>query len=134
MHLNELNHRSPLRILERSVHGGLGTGNLGIVAARAGVGKTGFLICVALDALLRDLRVIHVTTNQTVGHVQVNPVQGRERVGQEPPFDKATTYRLISILVQRHGGRRHAQYFDQTPRAIVSQDLKVLLCGNCDRL
>ena len=39
MYRKEVNRSSPLRILERSIHGGLGPGNLGVVMARAGVGK-----------------------------------------------------------------------------------------------
>ena len=70
MHLKELNHRSPLRVFERSVHGGLGKGNIGVVASRTGVGKTGFLTCLALDDLLRDRKVLHVTTAHTVDHVR----------------------------------------------------------------
>lgn len=70
MHLKELTHRSPLRILERSVHGGLGKGNLGIVLARTGVGKSAFLTCLALDDLLRDRKVLHVAVSQTVDHVR----------------------------------------------------------------
>jgi hypothetical protein len=70
MHLKELTHRSPLRVFERSVHGGVGKGNIGVVCARTGVGKTAFLTCVALDDLLRDRKVLHVTTGQTVDHVR----------------------------------------------------------------
>ena len=69
MHLKELTHRSPLRVFERSLHGGVGKGNIGVVAARTGVGKTAFLTCVALDDLLRDRKVLHVTTGHTVDHV-----------------------------------------------------------------
>ena len=70
MNLKELNHRNPLRILDRSVQGGLGGGNLGIVAARAGVGKSGFVTCVALDDLLRGRKVLHVSRKHGVGHVR----------------------------------------------------------------
>jgi hypothetical protein len=70
MHLKELTHRSPLRVLERSVHGGLGKGNLGIVCARTGVGKSAFLTCLALDDLLRDRKVLHVACSSTVDHVR----------------------------------------------------------------
>jgi hypothetical protein len=70
MHLNELNHRSPLRVLERSVHGGLGKGNLGIVAARTGVGKSAFLTCLAIDDLLRGRKVLHVACQASVDHVR----------------------------------------------------------------
>ena len=54
MYRKELNERSPLRLLENSIHGGLGRGNLGVVVARHGVGKTAFLVGVALDDLLRS--------------------------------------------------------------------------------
>ena len=56
MHLKELNHRSPLRVFERSVHGGLGRGNLGVVAASAGVGKGAFLTAIALESPQELLR------------------------------------------------------------------------------
>lgn len=70
MHLKELNHRSPVRIFERSVHGGLGRGNLGVVAAAAGVGKRAFLTCIGLDHLLRGHSVLHAVTIATVDHVR----------------------------------------------------------------
>lgn len=66
MHRKEINERSPLRVLEQSTHGGLGRGNLGVVAARPGVGKTAFLIGVALDDLMRDRKVLHVTLEEGV--------------------------------------------------------------------
>ena len=49
MHRKELNERSPLRVLEKSIHGGLGRGNLGVVIARHGVGKSAFLVGYGLD-------------------------------------------------------------------------------------
>jgi hypothetical protein len=65
-----LNARSPLRLLEKGLHGGLGAGNLGLVLAGHGVGKTSFLVCVALDELLRQGRVLHVALDQTVSHLR----------------------------------------------------------------
>lgn len=61
MHRKEVNERSPLRVLEASIHGGLGRGNLGVVVARHGIGKTAFLVDVALDDLLRGNKVLHVS-------------------------------------------------------------------------
>lgn len=52
---------SPLRILEKSAYGALGRGNLGVLMARAGVGKTACLIHIALDKLFRKERLIHVS-------------------------------------------------------------------------
>lgn len=62
----ELNKRSPLRVFERSIHGGLGKGNIGVVTSRKGVGKTAVLIGVALDDLLQDRKVLHVTVGGSV--------------------------------------------------------------------
>ena len=65
----ELNKRSPLRIFERSIHGGLGKGNIGVVTSRKGVGKTAMLIGVSLDDLLQDRKVLHVTVGGSVDNL-----------------------------------------------------------------
>jgi hypothetical protein len=70
MYRKEVNAQSPLRILEKSIHGGLGKGNLGLVMARAGVGKTACLIQIGLDDLMRERPVLHVALGQTTEHVQ----------------------------------------------------------------
>lgn len=69
MHRKELNERSPLRLLEKSIHGGLGRGNVGVVVARHGTGKTAFLVGVALDDLLRGKNVLHVGLGTTLEKV-----------------------------------------------------------------
>jgi KaiC/GvpD/RAD55 family RecA-like ATPase len=61
MRRKELNERSPLRLLEASIHGGLGNGKIGVVIARHGVGKTAFLVGVALDDMMRGRSVLHVS-------------------------------------------------------------------------
>jgi hypothetical protein len=65
----ELNDRSPLRILERSTQGGLGRGNMGVIAARQGVGKTACLVHIATDQLLRGKQVIHVSFATNPRHI-----------------------------------------------------------------
>jgi len=70
MYRKFLNARSPLRLLEKGLHGGLGIGNLGVVLAGHGVGKTPFLVGVALDELLRGGSVLHVAMDQTVSHIR----------------------------------------------------------------
>jgi hypothetical protein len=62
--------RSPVRLLEKGLHGGLGRGNLGLVLAGPGVGKSSFLVGIALDDLLRGKPVLHVTLDQSVAHVR----------------------------------------------------------------
>jgi KaiC/GvpD/RAD55 family RecA-like ATPase len=70
MYRKEVNAQSPLRILDKSIHGGLGPGNLGVIMARAGVGKTACLVQIGLDDLMRERPVLHVALEQTVEHVQ----------------------------------------------------------------
>jgi hypothetical protein len=70
MLLKELTERSPMRVFENSIHGGLGAGNLGVVVARHGMGKTAFLVDIALDDLMRGRRVLHVTIGRTIEHVR----------------------------------------------------------------
>jgi hypothetical protein len=69
MYRKEVNAQSPLRILERSIHGGLGRGNLGVILAPAGVGKSACLVQIGLDDLMREKAVLHVAVGQTVEHV-----------------------------------------------------------------
>jgi hypothetical protein len=70
MYRKFLTARSPLRVLEKGLHGGLGKGNVGLVLAGHGVGKSSFLVGVALDDLLRGDRVLHVVLDQTVAHTR----------------------------------------------------------------
>ncbi|MDF1552757.1 MAG: AAA family ATPase [Deferrisomatales bacterium] len=67
---NEMVAKNPLRALDQSSDGGLVPGQLGLVAARAGTGKTAFLIQVALDSLFRGNPVLHLSVGETVSHVQ----------------------------------------------------------------
>ncbi len=52
---------SPLKILERSSQKGLGQGNLGVLMAQAGVGKTACLIHIALGRILRQGKLVHIS-------------------------------------------------------------------------
>ena len=70
MFRTEVNEKSPLRILEGSTKGGLGPGKLGVVMARAGVGKTAFLVQIGLDDAMRERSVLHVALGQELEHVQ----------------------------------------------------------------
>ncbi len=65
----ELIERSPLRILEKSTHGGVGKGAIGVFAAKKGAGKTAGLVHLAVDQLFQDKHVIHVSFNETTDHI-----------------------------------------------------------------
>ena len=70
MYSKDLNERNPLRLFEHSIHGGLGPGNVGVVVARHGIGKTAFLVGIALDDAIRGRKVLHVSLDKTVDHVR----------------------------------------------------------------
>jgi hypothetical protein len=72
MYQKFLTARSPVRVLEKGLQGGLGRGNLGLVLAGHGIGKTSFLVGVALDELLRGGHVLHVAIDQTVAHTRAH--------------------------------------------------------------
>lgn len=61
--------KSPVRVLEKYIEGGLKGGNMGIVASRKGVGKTSVLVQLALDKLLQGEKVIHVSFNAHTSYV-----------------------------------------------------------------
>ncbi|MFQ5669185.1 MAG: hypothetical protein ACE5HD_01545 [Acidobacteriota bacterium] len=66
----QLGTRSPLRLLEQTIHGGLGQGNIGVVVARHGIGKTALLVEVALDSLIHGGKILHVSLQQTVDQIR----------------------------------------------------------------
>ncbi len=66
---DELIKRSPLRVLEKSIHGGLATGNIGVLASPKGVGKTACLVHIATDKLFQGKHVIHVSYSSRVDYI-----------------------------------------------------------------
>jgi Rad3-related DNA helicase len=65
----ELIQRSPVRIFMNSIHGGLKAGELGLIAAPSGIGKTSVLVQIAMDRLLQNKKVIHVSFTQHTDYV-----------------------------------------------------------------
>jgi len=69
MVLSELILRSPIRIFEKSINGGLKPGEIGVIASINGVGKTSVLVQLALDKLLQEKKVIHVSFTKQTNYV-----------------------------------------------------------------
>jgi hypothetical protein len=65
----ELIAKSPVRVLEKSIEGGLKSGNIGVIASKKGVGKTSVLVQLALDKLLQGQKVIHVSFTSHTSYV-----------------------------------------------------------------
>jgi len=67
----DVTFQNPIRILGRDADELLSAGRFGAILARAGVGKTAFLIQVALDYLIREKNVLHVSLNDPVDKVSL---------------------------------------------------------------
>ena len=60
----ELYERSPIRIFDEAANGGLKAGELGLVTAKKGLGKTSVLVQFGMDTLLNGQQLVHVSFNQ----------------------------------------------------------------------
>jgi len=69
MLIKDLILRNPLRLLNGNEECQLHPGELGAVLARAGDGKTAFLIQLALNGLLREKKVLHISLDAPVNKV-----------------------------------------------------------------
>lgn len=56
---------SPWKILDTLSQKGLGRGNLGVIIARAGLGKTACLVHLGLDRLLGGEKIVHISLEGT---------------------------------------------------------------------
>jgi hypothetical protein len=122
---NELVKRSPLRILEQSMHGGLGKGNIGVIAAPKGVGKTACLVHIATDQLLEGKQVIHVSFSSATDHIIswyediFEEIAKRYRLdGSMEVHDDIIKHRVIMNFKQDKVSARKVQY---SLRAMINE-------------
>ena len=66
---DELFERSPIRCFEKATNGGLKAGELGLLTAKKGLGKTSVLVQFGVDTLLQDKQVVHVSFDQQSSNV-----------------------------------------------------------------
>jgi hypothetical protein len=71
MLINELILKNPLRRMGYESDDILNTGEFGAVMARAGVGKTAFLVQLALNSMLREKKVLHISLADPVKKVSL---------------------------------------------------------------
>lgn len=110
--------RSPLRTFERSIHGGLASGELGAVVGRAGVGKSALLVHLALDRLLRDEKVLHISLREGADHVRRFYSEIFDVIARVARFGATDRERA---LMQVEKGRQIQCYLD---RPFVAEDLE----------
>ena len=60
---------SPVRLFEAAAEGGLKAGQMGIVTAKKGLGKTSVLVQFGLDSLIQDKKLVHVSFDQHSSNV-----------------------------------------------------------------
>jgi hypothetical protein len=68
---NELKVNNPLRALGLEEKAGNGIRSMGLVMARAGLGKTAILVQLALDCMLQGNKVLHVSIGEGVEKTRV---------------------------------------------------------------
>ncbi len=66
---DELFERSPIRCFDKATDGGLKAGDLGLLTAKKGLGKTSVLVQFGVDTLLQDKQVVHVSFDQQSSNV-----------------------------------------------------------------
>jgi molybdopterin-guanine dinucleotide biosynthesis protein len=66
---SEILDRSPARIIDKALGGKMNPGELGIVASKRGVGKTSVLVQIAIDCMLQNKAVVHISFNQQASYV-----------------------------------------------------------------
>lgn len=67
----ELLHKNPLRLIESEVGENFTQGRFGAILARAGVGKTAFVMQIALYGLLQDKKILHISLGDPIQKVSL---------------------------------------------------------------
>ena len=103
----EIIKRSPIRVLEKLTHGGVGKGNIGVFASRQGVGKTACLVHLGTDKLLQGKHVIHASFADDTRHISVwyedifNEITRRNSLASSKTVhDEAVRNRVIMNFAQ----------------------------------
>lgn len=67
----ELLYKNPLRLIESEVGENFTQGRFGAILARAGVGKTAFVMQIALYGLLQDKKILHISLGDPIQKVSL---------------------------------------------------------------
>jgi archaellum biogenesis ATPase FlaH len=108
--------RSPVRVFEKTLDGGLGIGNLGVIAGRKGVGKTAGLVHIATDKLMRGQNVLHISFADDPKHL----VNWYEQVFREI----ASAYKLDDAMIIHDEIIRHRLILHFKQQSVKIEDIK----------
>ena len=103
----DLSLRNPLRLIGHDNEDIIDSGGFGAVLARTGVGKTAFMVQLALNSLIRNNNVLHISLNEPVDKVslwykevfhllskQYNPMQVKQLWEMILPFRLIMTFKV----------------------------------------
>lgn len=69
MNKKDLFESSPIRAFDKITNGGLKAGEVGLITSKKGLGKTSVLVQFAMDSLLNDKNLVHVSFDQESSNV-----------------------------------------------------------------
>ena len=95
----DIYERSPMRFFDESLEGGLAEGELGAVLGAVGVGKSALLVHIALDRIMHDQKVLHVSMRTSAEHVRAfydEIFQGLARIARFKTEDR------LAVQVERN--------------------------------
>lgn len=135
MHIDDKFLQNPLRRLGFESNDILSTGGFGAVTARAGVGKTSFVVQLALNAMLRKKRVLHISLDTPIKKVNVWYEELIQRLAENMPhttkaelWETILPYRFV-LTMQVDGfsvPRLEERLKDLTEQNIFSPELIVV--------
>jgi len=89
--------RNPLRLMGHETDDILQAGQFGAVLARAGVGKTAFMVQLALNKMLREKNVLHISLEDPVNKVSLWYEEVWRNIARE--YQSAQTLQLWQSLI-----------------------------------
>lgn len=89
--------RNPLRLMGHDSDDILKSGEFGVVLARAGVGKTAFLVQLALNKMLRGKNVLHISLEDPVNKVSLWYLEVWRNIARE--YQSSQTQQLWESLI-----------------------------------
>jgi len=114
--------RNPINQIAAHLDGALGAGQVAVIVAKAGVGKSALLVHVALDALFSGKAVLHISLSDTVEHVRNHYDEIFRALSRAQPLrDRA------NALLQAERNRMINSYRDKSfSMANLNTNLKML--------
>ena len=87
---HDLINHSPVRLFEKISDGGLKSGQMGLITAKKGLGKTSVLVQFGLDALIQDKPLVHVSFDQHSSNVITWYENVLSEIGKKKNFGDTT--------------------------------------------